>query len=191
MQLPIFKYSPNTMEQGISQNLKSPLIEFSSVSFHYKTQSNVLSDLSFSVQPGETLFVQGPSGCGKTTLLNLCGAILLPTKGSVKIWGKESKLLSPKKRDTFRGEHIGYLFQIFNLVPYLSVLDNVTLPLQFSKTRRLRMDAPANEVGADLLNKLGISHLSDKKAKDLSIGQQQRVAASQSYHWQTRYNIGR
>ena len=163
-----------------NQTYNSPVIEFSSVGFEYSEQSNVFMELNFKVLPGENLFIHGPSGCGKTTLLNLCGGILLPQKGGIQVMGTETSSLNSRKRDLFRCDHIGYLFQIFNLIPYLSVLDNVLLPLHFSKLRRSRIQGPPFDVAMELLENLGLKSISNQKAQKLSIGQQQRVAAARA-----------
>src|ERR1019366_4175574 len=93
---------------------------------------------AFTVDAGEHVFVRGPSGCGKTTLLSLIAGVLVASDGVVRLQGREWADLSSSARHRLRADHIGYIFQQFNLLPYLSVLDNVLLPCRFSATRATR-----------------------------------------------------
>ena len=93
----------------------------------------------FRVRCGERIFIKGPSGSGKTTFLNLLGGVSVPETGIVSIMGTNMSALGSAGRDAFRAEHIGYIFQMFNLIPYLSIIENVTLPCRFSATRRQRV----------------------------------------------------
>ena len=125
---------------------------------------------------GERLFVSGPSGCGKSTLLSLLAGVLLADSGSVRLLGQEWSAMSAAARDRFRADHVGYIFQQFNLLPYLSVLDNVLLPSRFSKRRAGAGDARAQ--ARHLLERAGLGQqLWGQNASSLSVGQQQRVAA--------------
>lgn len=127
---------------------------------------------------GETLFVRGPSGCGKSTLLALLAGVLVATRGEVGVLGQRWSALSPSRRDRFRADHLGYIFQQFNLLPYLSVLDNVRLPGRFSAERAARTPAGSAEA---LLTHTGLPEsLWQRPAAELSIGQQQRVAAARA-----------
>lgn len=137
----------------------------------------------FRVQAGSKLLLTGPSGSGKTTLLNLLCGITTPGSGSVEILGTSLAPLSSAARDRFRAEHIGVIFQMFNLLPYGSVLDNVILPLSFAPRRAAR----AASVGGietearRLLTALDLpERLFSAPAAQLSIGQQQRVAAARA-----------
>ncbi|MBK9130895.1 MAG: ABC transporter ATP-binding protein [Gammaproteobacteria bacterium] len=136
-----------------------------------------------SVAKGERMFLKGPSGSGKSTLLNLLGGVTVPRRGTVKVLNQDLGALSAAARDRFRAEHVGYIFQLFNLVPYLSVLDNVLLPLRFSRARRERVrqrGGPRAEAGR-LIIQLGLgADLLDRPATELSVGQQQRVAAARA-----------
>jgi putative ABC transport system ATP-binding protein len=137
------------------------------------------------VRRGERLFLQGASGSGKSTLLGLIGAVLRPQSGSIRVLGIELGSLSEGARDRFRGDHIGFIFQMFNLVPYLSVRENVILSLRFSRARRDRIarpgEASANDEASRLLGALGLQgDLLDRSVLDLSVGQQQRVAAARA-----------
>lgn len=138
----------------------------------------------FSVSRGERLMLIGPSGGGKSTFLSLLAGILTPQRGSVEILGTDITRLSGAARDRFRSEHFGIIFQMFNLLPYGSVIDNVLLPLHFSKSRRERVrnvGAPEAEARR-LLEHLGLEPalISGASAANLSVGQQQRVAAARA-----------
>lgn len=139
----------------------------------------------FALQPGEQLFLHGPSGSGKSTLLSLLAGVLRPSAGEVHLLGERLDALPSAERDRLRGEHIGYLFQQFNLLPYLSVIDNVLLPCRFSKLRKARAlarGAASLQAEAQRL----LSHLDlfaadwQKPVSALSVGQQQRVAAARA-----------
>ncbi len=132
------------------------------------------------VQP---LFLHGPSGCGKTTLLNLIGGVLEPQEGSVSVLGREMGTMSGAERDMLRADQIGFVFQQFNLVPYLSVIDNVTLPARFSADRRTRAEEQGESLEAaaiKLLEELGMDEALNKPVTALSVGQQQRVALARA-----------
>jgi putative ABC transport system ATP-binding protein len=132
------------------------------------------------VNAGKSLFLHGPSGSGKSTLLNLIGGVLLPAHGSVSLLGQTLGELSASKRDTFRADHLGFIFQQFNLIPYLSVLDNVLLPCRFSARRAKRVNNPEAEARR-LLAGLDLDPaLLSRPAAELSVGQQQRVAAARA-----------
>ena len=94
----------------------------------------------FDVGKGEKVFLRGPSGSGKSTLLGLICGVLSPRSGTVRVAGEELSQLSSARRDAVRATHLGVIFQMFNLVPFLSVLENVTLPCRFSKERRQRAE---------------------------------------------------
>jgi putative ABC transport system ATP-binding protein len=131
------------------------------------------------IDAGQSVFLHGPSGSGKSTLLGLLAGVLLPRQGSVRLLGQDWAALSGARRDAFRADHVGYIFQQFNLLPYLSVLDNVLLPCRFSALRRQRAHAAA---GAEqLLERMGLGPaLWPRRAAELSVGQQQRVAAARA-----------
>ena len=139
---------------------------------------------SFTVAPGEHVFVRGPSGCGKTTLLSLIAGVLVAGDGAVRLQGRDWADLSSSARDRLRADHIGYIFQQFNLLPYLSVLDNVLLPCRFSATRATRAGGSHGAVVAHaeaLLAQMGMGReYAHRQASALSVGQQQRVAAARA-----------
>lgn len=147
-------------------------------------RDNRLIDIShFAIAPRETVFLQGPSGTGKSTLLGLVSGVLEAEGGSVKVLGNPLEGFTRGKRDRFRGEHIGYIAQNFNLLPHLSVYDNVVLPLVFSPVRRHVVERLGGTVSEALrlLSALGIDEqAANRPAGNLSQGQQQRVAAARA-----------
>ncbi len=132
---------------------------------------------------GERVFLHGPSGSGKSTLLGLLGGVLLPVSGELSVLGEDLPRLGGRARDRFRADHLGIIFQMFNLLPYLSVRDNVALSCRFSKARAKRADQ-AGGVYVEtnrLLGKLGLpEEAMDRPVADLSVGQQQRVAVARA-----------
>jgi putative ABC transport system ATP-binding protein len=135
------------------------------------------------VAAGERIFLHGPSGSGKSTLLGLLGGVAVPERGSVEILGHPLNALPARKRDRIRADSIGFLFQQFNLLPWLSAIDNVLLPCTFSSQRRDRAAAKASPLSEAerLLRQLDLAPASWRKlAAELSVGQQQRVAAARA-----------
>ena len=135
------------------------------------------------VSAGQTVFLHGPSGCGKSTLLGLLAGVILPQSGRVSLLGQDWAALRPGQRDAFRADHVGVVFQQFNLLPYLSVLDNVVLPCRFSALRRERCQADGGpQVAAqNWLQRMAMpAELWTRRADALSVGQQQRVAAARA-----------
>lgn len=158
------------------------IIELSNLTFCWPNQTEQTLDIpSYQQQQGTKVFIKGPSGSGKSTLLSLLTGILSPTEGTVSINGTDINQLTSNQRDRFRADNIGYIFQQFNLLPYLSVIDNVILPYQFSSKKELSKQDLIKEAER-LLNQLQLpsSHFS-KPITDLSIGQQQRVAAARAF----------
>ncbi len=159
-----------------------PVISIEALGFHWPGGSPLLAIQDFQLRSGERVFVHGPSGSGKTTLLSLIAGIELPTSGRIHVLGRNLAELGPGARDRLRGDEIGYVFQQFNLVPYLNVLDNVLLPLSFSRARRVRMaSTPPAAEGRRLLAALGLEEgLQHRLPEALSVGQQQRVAVARA-----------
>lgn len=149
-----------------------------------KQERNTLDIPAFSAASGEHIFISGPSGSGKSTLLVLVAGILTPTSGTVSVNGICLNELSGAQRDIFRGDHIGFIFQQFNLIPYLSILENVLIPCRFSLLRHERACARFRSPEAEartLLERLDLSpSLWNKPVNKLSVGQQQRVAAARA-----------
>jgi putative ABC transport system ATP-binding protein len=166
------------------------VIDIENLVFQWPGRSGFrLSIPQFKVKRGERVFLQGASGSGKSTLLGLLGGVLLPQPCRLRVLGTDLTALTSSARDRFRVDHVGFLFQQFNLVPYLSVRENVLLPCRFSQHRRQRAmeatgasAADALERSADrLLDQLGLDAvLARQPATALSVGQQQRVAAARA-----------
>lgn len=139
------------------------------------TAKTVLDIPEWSVAQGESVFLHGPSGTGKSTLLNLLAGILQCREGTLEVLGHSLHAMSGRQRDRFRARHIGFVFQQFNLIPYLNVLDNVLLASYFADRASGREDA------LTLLQELQLdAELCRKKASELSVGQQQRVAIARA-----------
>ena len=160
-------------------------IRLRGIRFGYRPDSIVLDIASFDVAPGERVFLEGASGSGKSTLLGLVGGILVPSHGEVDVLGRAMAGLSGAGRDRLRAEHIGFVFQMFNLLPYLSVVDNVALPCRFSVRRAARAQERSGSVAGEarrLLGRLGLvdADVVARRVTELSIGQQQRVAAARA-----------
>ncbi|MDP2881059.1 MAG: ABC transporter ATP-binding protein [Azonexus sp.] len=158
-----------------------PAIAIANLAFRWRpADAFCLKLANATVDAGKSLFLHGPSGSGKSTLLNLIGGVLLPERGSVSLLGQPLGEMSASRRDAFRADHLGFIFQQFNLIPYLSVLDNVLLPCRFSARRARRVSEPAAEARR-LLAGLDLDPgLLARPAAELSVGQQQRVAAARA-----------
>ena len=146
--------------------------------FSYDNTNKLVINIDqLDIETGEKVFLYGPSGHGKSTLLNLTAGVLKANSGSVEVLGHELTQISQSKRDHLRGEKIGYIFQIFNLIPYLTVKENIVLPCLINKKRS---DSDFHKQAEELIDSLGLRDYTDKKVTDLSIGQQQRVAAARA-----------
>jgi putative ABC transport system ATP-binding protein len=158
-------------------------IDVENIEFGWDAGERLLKIDELAVMRGERVFLKGPSGSGKSTLLALIGGVIVPRTGSVRLIGTALNSLGASARDEFRAAHLGFIFQMFNLIPYLSVVENVLLPLQFCAERRRRIDG--GDERAEALRLLGVLGLSDeallkRSVTRLSIGQQQRVAAARA-----------
>lgn len=142
----------------------------------------VLAIESFIIERGERVFLCGPSGSGKSTLLGVIGGVLQPGGGEVDVLGTDLGRLSPAARDRFRADHIGLVFQQFNLLPYLGVVDNVLLATRFSARRAAAVGGDAAGAARDFLAVLGLddARLLRAPVTELSVGQQQRVAVARA-----------
>ncbi|MDQ2819728.1 MAG: ABC transporter ATP-binding protein [Pseudomonadota bacterium] len=161
-------------------------VAIDNVRFGWRGTADACLDIQhFSVAQGERVFLHGPSGSGKSTLLAILAGVLVPQAGMVQIGATDVAHLPAGRRDQFRADHVGFLFQQFNLLPYLSVLDNVLLPCRFSLRRRMRAEttsgASARDEAQRLLARMDISPaLYRRPIGELSVGQQQRVAAARA-----------
>jgi ABC-type lipoprotein export system ATPase subunit len=135
---------------------------------------DAVQDVSFEVARGDYAVIFGPSGCGKTTLLLMAGGLLLPDSGSVLIQGENPYRLPPRRRSPFRASHIGFVFQDFHLIPYLSVMDNVLAPTLSAPDADLRGRA------RELLDRFGLDHRAEHLPAELSVGEQQRTALARA-----------
>ncbi len=159
-------------------------IEISDLRFGYGNDADVIAMPAFTIAAGEKVFLFGPSGSGKTTLLSLIGGVLVPRQGVVTVLNQPLSGIGGAARDRFRADHIGFIFQQFNLLPYLSVVENVCLPCKYSARRLKRVqesDGSAQNAAARLLDELGIdAELRTRAATQLSVGQQQRIAVARA-----------
>ncbi|WP_337880735.1 ABC transporter ATP-binding protein [Rheinheimera sp.] len=157
-------------------NPKFPALELKNLRFAWPGQAPLLDIPHLVLQPGQHLFVYGPSGSGKTTLLNLLCGIYRNQQGEIWLKGTEASALSDRKRDALRATAIGVVFQQLNLIPYLTVLQNVLLISTFAGK-----PADAEQRAKELLGRLGLpEHSWQQKATELSVGQQQRVAIARA-----------
>ncbi len=154
------------------------LLQAQDITKHYLGQNGApvkaLRGVSLEMDAGDFAAVQGPSGCGKSTLLLTAGVLLQPTNGQVKIDGADPYALSPENRAKFRAKNIGFVFQQFHLVPYLSVRDNILVPT-------LTGEAGAGPERADaLLDQLQLTHRAGHPPAQLSTGERQRTALARA-----------
>jgi putative ABC transport system ATP-binding protein len=158
---------------------KTPVIEISDVWKLHKLGDEVVKALvaaDLQVMPGEFVCLMGPSGSGKSTLLNIIGGLDRPTKGSVKVAGKDTSKLTESQFAALRHDTIGFIFQSYNLIPFLSAVENVELPLMFEPYDRKSLRKRAME----LLDLVGLSHRVDHQPTKMSGGEQQRTAIARS-----------
>lgn len=136
----------------------------------------VLKGITFTIYQGERVGIIGPSGSGKSTLLGLMGGLDNPTQGKIEIDGIDITRLNESRSTEVRNEKIGFVFQFFNLVPTLTALENVMLPIEFAKKAKF----PARKRAADLLTMIGLGDRLHHRPSQLSGGQQQRVAIARA-----------
>ncbi len=143
---------------------------------YYPPQGEVrsLDGVSLAIRRGEFVCLRGPSGCGKTTLLLTLGGMLRPTSGKLRVADRELYALSSAERARFRAEQIGFVFQMFHLVPYLSLLDNVLLAARPGTARE------AGKRGGELLEQLGLAAHAGRTPAELSAGERQRAAVARA-----------
>jgi putative ABC transport system ATP-binding protein len=170
----------------MDSNLPDQIIRLARLRFAWPRQQVPLLDIaSLDVARGERLFMRGASGSGKSTLLGLIAGVIAPQSGLIEVLGRSLDTISAAARDRFRADHFGIIFQQFNLIPYLSVIENVTLPCQFSETRRRKAISRSGNIDDEALRLLEHLDMAEsavvhKPVTELSVGQQQRVAAARA-----------
>lgn len=159
-------------------------VQINNLSFGWRTGLPLINLQSLNITKGAKVFIKGASGSGKSTLLSLIGGVLPPQTGSISVLGQSFNQLTSAQRDRFRADHIGFIFQMFNLIPYLTALENVLLPCNFSKKRRLSLlerNKTLQDEAERLLHYLDLPmNLWQRPATELSVGQQQRVAVARA-----------
>jgi putative ABC transport system ATP-binding protein len=152
-------------------------IQVDSLVVEYRTASGLvraLDEVSLTVQAGFSVAVTGPSGCGKSTLLGVLGGLAAPSSGVVRIVGEELSSLPERRRSSFRRTHVGFVYQADNLLPFLTVVENVGLQLALTGV------SGAADRPLDLLDKLGLADVADRVPDHLSGGQRQRAAVARA-----------
>ncbi|PSM15442.1 ATP-binding cassette domain-containing protein [Stenotrophomonas maltophilia] len=158
----------------------APVIALEDVQFGYGMRL-VLDIPRLWIEQGSSVLLRGISGGGKSTLLGLLAGVLLPGKGRVEVAGQSLQDMGGAARDRFRADQLGVIFQQFNLLPFLTVRDNIALGLRFSRLRSARISGPLDAEIARLLSALQLDPaLMQRRAGTLSVGQQQRVAAARA-----------
>jgi len=167
------------MSEEVVHEVIVPMIQTNHLGKVYRNGSElrVLNDVTLSVQPGEFIAVTGPSGSGKSTLLNLVGTLDMPSDGKVLVNGIDTQSIKGNALADFRLEHIGFVFQAFNLIPALSVLENVMLPLI---PYRSKLDFKLEKQALHLLESVGLEQRLKHLPSQLSGGEQQRVAIARA-----------
>uniref|UniRef100_UPI003B9FD02A ABC transporter ATP-binding protein n=1 Tax=Aeromonas jandaei TaxID=650 RepID=UPI003B9FD02A len=161
--------------------MKKAVVEIRDLAFAWPGHEVVLDLPTLTIAKGERVFIKGPSGSGKSTLLGLLAGIQTANHGTLEVLGQPLAQLSGRARDHFRAANLGYIFQQFNLLPFLSVLDNVTAALTFSPEKRSRLQASPQQEARRLLAELQLpDEALHRPVHALSIGQQQRVAAARA-----------
>jgi putative ABC transport system ATP-binding protein len=173
------------MQRPLPETRTPDVVSMSGVRFRWRgPRAFSLAIESFALRAKERVLLVGPSGAGKSTFLSLLCGIVTPSEGHLEVLGTDTSRLSGSARDRFRAEHFGIIFQMFNLLPYGSVLDNVLLPLSFAAKRheRAARKGSAENEALRLLSSLGLdaSELGGLSTASLSVGQQQRVAAARA-----------
>jgi putative ABC transport system ATP-binding protein len=153
-------------------------IEIKNLIFSYRHEKPVIEITDFVVEKNSTIFLYGPSGVGKSTFLNLVAGILPISKGSLKVLGHNFAEMSSTQKDKIRGEKIGYIFQSFNLIPYLTLKENILLPTMIHPSKEGK--SFVQNKAQNLIESLNLNQHQNKLARELSIGQQQRVAAARA-----------
>lgn len=174
------------LDKRVTQNSYSKrmtIIALRSLRIRWPAQPEpVLTIETFDLGAKESVFLRGPSGSGKSTLLSAIAGVIDVPEGSVCVAGTDVGTLAGGARDRFRADHLGMIFQVFNLLPWLSALENTLLPCRYSERRRKNAEPDPAATATRLLAELGLSkpELINRPASELSVGQQQRVAAARA-----------
>jgi putative ABC transport system ATP-binding protein len=155
-------------------------VEIHDLNFSYNNHLPVLDIKYLSISKGERVFIYGPSGCGKTTLLGVIAGVLDFQSGALSLLGNRMESKTHFEKDSFRGTHMGYIFQMFNLIPYLNAFENIVLPCKLIPERQKRIEGDLNVAVERVTKRLNIKHILQRRVTDLSVGQQQRVAAARA-----------
>lgn len=156
----------------------SKIVKISGLEKTYNSGSReltVLHNITFDVEKGQTFSIIGPSGSGKTTLLGLCAGLDQPNAGTVELCGQDLSTLNEDERAQLRNKEVGFIFQNFQLLPTLTALENVSVPLE------LQGDKSARTKATELLEKVGLAERIDHYPSQLSGGEQQRVALARAF----------
>lgn len=156
----------------------SAILTVNNVSKTYKSgpkSLTVLNDISFEIAAGSSIAIVGPSGSGKTTLLGLCAGLDSSTTGEIKLNGEKLEQLNEDQRAALRNKHVGFIFQSFNLLPTLTALENVMVPLELLGQKNVK------PIAVDLLEKVGLGDRIHHYPTQLSGGEQQRVSIARAF----------
>lgn len=179
------KPHPTSPESDLGET-KKPIIEIEDLRFSWSPKLAPILDIDhLEIYRGERVFIEGPSGSGKSTLLNLLAGVLVPQHGEIRVLDGALTALGSGERDRLRADHIGFIFQMFNLIPYLTIIENVTLPCRFSRKRLKKAIARGGVLTTEANRLLQVLNLADpellrRPVNELSVGQQQRVAAARA-----------
>jgi len=153
------------------------MIQFDGVHKHYRTENGevrALNGVTLAIDDGQYVAVQGHSGSGKSTLLALAGGLALPTQGKVVVGGEEISAMPSAERARFRADHVGFVFQMFHLLPYLNIVENVRVAARDPRSARSQQNAEA------LLDRFGLRDRRTHRPAQLSAGERQRVAMARA-----------
>jgi putative ABC transport system ATP-binding protein len=159
--------------------MSSPIVQFDHVRKSYQMGPNIVEALrgvSFGIEAGDYISIMGPSGCGKSTLLNLLGCLDRPTSGHYLLGGQDVSGMEDDALSAVRGSRLGFIFQSYNLIQQLTVVENIEIPLYYQD----RPEAECRERASKLAARVGLEHRLDHKPFELSGGQQQRVAIARA-----------
>ncbi len=163
---------------GNNESGLSDVLEIQDLSKTYKSNNRdltVLSEINFKIKPGETVSIVGPSGSGKTTLLGLCAGLDQASTGNVKLYGNDLGSLNEDQRALIRNQNVGFIFQNFQLIPTLTALENVTIPLELQGAKNVKQRA------LELLDRVGLKDRATHYPNQLSGGEQQRVSLARAF----------